>query len=108
MSSTSRRTDVSVKTLCADLSRMRFGRLVVLGMRPGTCCEIRCDCGTIKVISRWTLRDAQSCGCLKGLTLHLYDWAERLGLDRSLVVSRWDRGWRGEEILTTPKREVAH
>lgn len=53
-----------------DKTGLRFGRLLVLRMKPRSMyervmCVVRCDCGVIKDVDAGTLSTVRSCGCLK-------------------------------------------
>lgn len=40
-----------------------------------------------------------------GVTKTIREWAQQFGIDRSVIVSRLNKGWDDERAITTPKRE---
>jgi hypothetical protein len=87
-------------------------QLTVLERHEGQLWRCRCDCGREKLVPRCNLgRSVRSCGCLgkndgehdlthNGLTLSLAEWERRIGLTRSGLSRRLERGWSIEEALT--------
>lgn len=50
------------------------------------------------------LRGALRSVTIGGRTQTLGEWADEVGLPREFVLARWQRGWRGCDLLCTPRR----